>query len=272
MNLTISPFSNIPEELERREKRLAAIAAANAEIEKRAAERHAREQAAYEKKVAERTQKAQKAGKKSRGRKPKSPKVGPATKEQVNLTDEESRIMPTSSGGFEQSFNVQAGVDTVSKLIVSAHETQHPNDKQELEPTLENLAALPEELGTATELIADSGYLSETNVTACENKGITPYIAVDRQQHNLSLRERFSETPPPPDDADSVTQIKHRLKTKAGQAIYAQRKVTSEPVFGIVKAVMGFRSFLLRGYEAAEGEWHLVGMAFNIKRLHALAR
>ncbi|CAG0967599.1 hypothetical protein BURK2_01093 [Burkholderiales bacterium] len=262
---------NIPEELERREKRLAAIAAAKAEIEKRAAERHAREQAAYEKKVAERAKKEQATGKKAKGKEPKPPKSGPTAKDQVNLTDEESRIMPTSGGGFEQTYNTQAGVDTASKLIVSVHVTQNPNDKQELTPTLENLAALPEALGKATDLIADSGYFSETNVTACEENGITPYIAVDRQSHNPPLMERFAAPPPLPEDADSVTRMKHRLKTPSGKAIYAQRKVTSEPVFGIIKAVMGFRSFLLRGLEAVKGEWNLVCMAYNIKRLHIMA-
>jgi transposase len=262
---------NIPEELERREKRLLAIAAAKAEIEKRAAERHAREQAAYEKKIAERAKKEQATGKKAKGKEPKPPKPGPTAKDQVNLTDDESRIMPTSGGGFEQTYNAQAGVDTASKLIVSVHVTQNPNDKQELTPTLENLAALPEELGQATDLIADSGYFSETNVTACEQNGITPYIAVGRQSHNPPLMERFAEPPPLPEDADSVDRMKHRLKTPSGKAIYAQRKVTSEPVFGIIKAVMGFRSFLLRGFEAVKGEWNLVCMAYNIKRLHVLA-
>ncbi|ABK97745.1 IS1182 family transposase [Pelobacter propionicus] len=262
---------NIPEELERREKRLSAIAAAKVEIKKRAAERHAREQAAYEKKVAERAKKEQATGKKAKGKEPKPPKSGPTAKDQVNLTDEESRIMPTSGGGFEQTYNAQAGVDTASKLIVSAHVTQNPNDKQELTPTLENLAALPEKLGKATDLVADSGYFSETNVTACEENGITPYIAVDRQSHNVPLMERFAEPPPLPEDADSVARMKHRLKTPSGKAIYAQRKVTSEPVFGIIKAVMGFRSFLLRGFEAVKGEWNLVCMAYNIKRLHVLA-
>jgi len=263
---------SIPEELERREKRLAAIAAAKVEIEKRAAERHAREQAAYEKKVAERAKKEQVTGKKAKGKQPKPPKSGPTAKDQVNLTDEESRIMPTSGGGFEQTYNAQAGVDTASKLIVTAHITQQPNDKQELVPTLNNLAALPEALGTTTDLIADSGYFSETNVAACEQEGITPYIAVDRQSHNQPLLERFAEPPPLPEDADAVTRMKHRLKTIAGKAIYAQRKVTSEPVFGIIKAVMGFRSFLMRGFDAVKGEWNLVCMAYNIKRLHALAR
>ncbi len=263
---------SIPEELERREKRLAAIAEAKAEIERRASERHAREHAAYEKKVAERAEKEKTTGKKAKGKKPKPPKPGPNAKDQVNLTDEESRIMPVSDGGFEQAYNVQAGVDTATKLIVATHITQQPNDKQELKPTLDNLAALPKVLGTVTEMIADSGYFSEANVSECEGQEITPYIAVGRDQHNQSLWDRFREPPPLPDDADSVTRMKHRLRTAAGKAVYALRKVTSEPVFGIIKEAMGFRSFLLRGYEAVQGEWNLVCMAWNIKRLHALTR
>jgi len=271
-NADLPDGMSIPEELKRREDRLSAIASAKAEIERRAAERHAREQAAYQKKVAERAENAKKTGKKPRGKEPKEPKPGPTNKDQVNLTDEESRIMPASGGGFVQAYNVQAAVDTATKLIVATHITQQPNDKLELEPTLENLATLPIKVGTVTELIADSGYFSETNVTACEKREITPYIAVGRDPHNQSLWERFQEPPPLPDDADSVATMKHRLKTVAGKAIYAKRKVTSEPVFGIIKAIMGFRSFLLRGYEAAEGEWNLVCMAYNIKKLHALTR
>jgi transposase/sRNA-binding protein len=263
---------SIPEELERREKRLAAIAEAKAEIEQRASERHAREQAAYEKKVAERAEKEKTTGKKAKGKKPKPPKPGPNAKDQVNLTDEESRIMPVSDGGFGQAYNVQAGVDTATKLIVATHITQQPNDKQELKPTLDNLAALPKELGTVTEMIADSGYFSEANVTECEDQEITPYIAVGREQHNQTLWDRFREPPPLSDDADPVTRMKHRLRTAAGKAVYALRKVTSEPVFGIIKEAIGFRSFLLRGYEAVQGEWNLVCMAWNIKRLHALTR
>jgi hypothetical protein len=261
---------NIPEELERREKRLAGIAAAKAELEKRAAERHALEQAAYEEKAAKRAEKEHKTGKKSKGRRPKPPKPGPTGKEQINLTDEESRIMPVPGGGFQQSFNAQAGVDTTSMLIVTAHVTQQPNDKQELAPALKSLAALPNELGNTTELIADNGYCSKTNVDACERNMIIPYIATEKQRHNQSLKDRFSEPPPLPDDADSMCKMKHRLKTVAGKAVYAQRKITSEPVFGIIKSVIGFREFLLRGHKAVEGEWLLVCMAFNIKRLHAL--
>ena len=263
---------SIPEELERREKRLLAIAAAKTEIERRAADRHVREQGAYEKKLADRAKKEKETGKKPGSKAPKAPKPGPTAKDQVNLTDEESRIMPTSGGAFAQAYNAQAGVDTESKLIVSIHVTQQPNDKLELVPTLKNLAALPEKLGVVTKLIADNGYFSEDNVLACEGQEITHYIALGRQGHHQPLWDRFSEPPPLSDDADPVTKMKHRLKTKEGKAVYAQRKVTSEPVFGIIKAVIGFRSFMLRGFEAVEGEWNLVCMAFNIKRLHALTR
>jgi transposase len=261
---------NVPEELQRREQRLSGIAAAKIEIERRAAERHVREQAVYEEKVTARTKKTDETGKKPKGKQPKPPTAGPSSKDQVNLTDEESRIMPVSGGGFEQTYNAQAAVDTESKLIVAAHITQQSNDKQELVPTLKNLVALPKQLGTVTELLADSGYFSETNVNACVGEEITPYIAVDRQSHNRSLWERFKEPPPLPEDADSVTTMKHRLKTKAGKAVYALRKVTSEPVFGIIKAVMGFRGFMLRGKESASGEWNLACMAYNIKRMHSL--
>jgi len=161
-------------------------------------------------------------------------------------------------------------VDTETKLIVSTHVTQQPNDKQELKPTLEHLSVLPKELGTVTELIADSGYFSENNVTACESKEITPYIAVDREHHNQSVWDRFREPPALPEDADSMERMKNRLKTTAGKSVYKLCKVTSEPVFGIINEAMGFRRFQMRGLEAAQNEWSLVCMAWNIKRLHTL--
>ena len=262
---------SIPEELQRREDRLSAIRNAKAEIERRAAERQAREQAAYREKMAKRARKEQETGQKPPGRQPQPPVPGPTAKDQVNLTDGDSRIMPTS-GGFEQCYNAQAGVDVATKIIVSAHVTPEPNDKQQLEPTLKKLVALPKELGKVTGLISDSGYFSETNVQACENQGITPYIAIGREHHHQDPWDRFREPPALPEGADAVSRMRHRLKTAAGKATYALRKVTSEPVFGIIKAVMGFRSFQMRGTEAAEGEWNLVCMAWNIKRLHVLTR
>lgn len=263
---------SIPEELARRTERLKAIAEAKAEIERRAAERHAKEQEAYEQKIAERAKKEQETGKKPRGKQPTPPTPGPTAKDQVNLTDGESRIMPSSGGGFEQAYNAQAGVDTETMMIVAGHVTQQPNDKQEVKPTLSAIAELPKELGSVDTLIADNGYFSEANVDACEQNQVIPYLAAGRDKHNQPLMERFSEPPAIAEDVDSVTQMKHRLKTIAGKAVYATRKSTIEPVFGIIKSVMGFRQFLLRGFEAVQGEWDLVCIAWNLKRLHILVR
>ncbi len=262
---------DIPAELARREERLNAIATAKAEIERRAAERHAEEQAEYEEKLAKRKAKEQETGKKSRGKQPKPPESGPRDKDQVNLTDDESRIMPVSGGGFDQCYNAQASVDTETMLIVGQHLSQNTNDKQELTPALESLTALPENLGTVDSLLADAGYFSEANVESCLKEEILPFISAHRDGHNQSLKERFAEPEPLLEGADVVTQMKHRLKTQAGRAIYAKRKCTVEPVFGIIKSVMGFRQFLLRGVESVRGEWNLACMAWNLKRLHTLA-
>ena len=118
--------------------------------------------------------------------------------------------------------------------------------------------------------MADAGYFSQNNVEVCEGQKIVPYIASEREQHNATLEDRFSEPDLLVDSADPVTKMKHRLKTIAGKAIYAKRKSTIEPVFGIIKAVMGFRQFLLRGSELIAGEWELACIAYNIKRLHAI--
>jgi len=261
---------DIPEELSRREERLNAIARAKAEIERRAAERHAKEQAEYEEKLAERAKKEKQTGKTPRGKKPKQPEPGPHDKDQVNLTDEESRIMPISGGGFDQCYNAQACVDVDSMLIVGQHLSQNPNDKQEIDPTLETLKSLPEKLGTVDHLLADAGYFSEANVDSCQEEKILPFISAHRDKHNQNLKERFSEPEPLPEDTDAVETMKHRLQTQEGRILYAKRKCTVEPVFGIIKAIMGFRQFLLRGVESVRGEWNLVCMAWNLKRLHVL--
>lgn len=263
---------DIPAELAIRQDRIKAIKEAKAEIERRAAERHAKEQEEYERKVAERKRKQEETGKKPGGKEPKPPTAGPTEKDQVNLTDGESRIMPASGGSFKQAFNAQAGVDTESLLIVTTHVTQSTNDKQEVDPALENLNRLPETLGAVTDLLADTGYYSAANVELCEQKNVTPYIAVERQEHHPPFMERFAEPPPLPDNADVVAAMKHRLRTKAGKTTYAKRKSTIETVFGIIKAVMGYRKFLRRGLDAAEHEWALISTAFNLKRMFALAQ
>lgn len=262
---------DIPSELELRNERLEAIAQAKAEIERRAEQRHAQEQAEYEKKISERKAKEQKTGKKAKGKKPQPPEPGPRDKDQVNLTDAQSRIMPISGGGFEQCYNAQASVEIESLLIVAQHLTQNTNDKKEIAPALECLKNLPPELGSIDSLLADAGYFSEANVKYCEEQQITPYISAHRDKHNRKLKDLFNEPPPLPPGADEVETMKHRLQTKEGKALYARRKCTVEPVFGIIKAVMGFRHFLLRTVESVRGEWNLVCMAWNLKRLHKLA-
>lgn len=265
-----SPDLDLPAELKRREDRLQKIAEVKAEIERRARVRFAQEQAEYEAKQVERAAKEQARGRKLGGKKPREPTPGPQPQDQVNFTDGDSRIMPVSGGGFEQAYNAQATVTMGSLLIVGTHVTQNPNDKQEMEPAVAELAELPASLGAVERLAADNGYGSAHHVAILVEHGIEPFIAVGRQPHQEALEERLAPVPEAPNNPDAVGAMKHRLKTQAGKAFYAQRKTTSEPVFGIIKEVMGFRRFLLRGLEAVQGEWRLVCLAFNLKRLFVL--
>ena len=261
---------DIPEELKRRKQRLAAIDQAKEEIKARAQERFEREQAEYEEKIARRKAYEEATSRKARGKAPTPPTPGPRSKDQVNLTDEESRIMPSSSGGFEQGFNAQAGVDVDTHIIVEQHVTQNTNDKQEIEPALAKIAALPEELGEVETLLADTGYFSKGNVEQCNDANIEPLIPEKRQKHNLPLKERFKEDPEPVHNPTPVQAMKHRMNTKEGKALYAKRKSTVETVFGIIKQVQGFRQFMLRGFASVQSEWALVCIGWNLKRMHAL--
>ena len=261
---------SIPEELARREERLKKIAEAKAKIEARAKERTERELAEHKAKLAARAAREKATGRKPGGKPPAPPVEGPQPSDQVNLTDEESRIMPVSGSGFEQCYNAQAAVAEGSLLVVANGVTQAPNDKRELEPMLAKIGALPEELGKAETLLGDNGYFSEANVKACEAAGIEPLLAMGRDSHHPSLSERFSGAPPARENPTPVEAMAHRLQTPEGKALYAKRKCTPEPVFGIIKSALGFRQFLLRGLENARGEWSLVTMAWNVKRMFAL--
>jgi transposase len=261
---------SIPEELARREERLGKLAEARAKIEARAKERHAREQAEYEAKLAARQAKEKKTGKKPGGKPPSPPAAGPSPTDQINLTDEASRIMPVAGGGFEQCYNAQAVVAAGSLLVVAAEVVQAPNDKQQVGPMLATLSAAPAELGRPDRLLADSGYFSSTNVEACGDAGIEPLIAMGRQPHYPPLGERLAQAPMPPADPTPVEAMAHRLTTPQGKRLYALRKQTVEPVFGIIKSVLGFRQFSMRGLDKVRGEWNLVTMAWNLKRLFVL--
>jgi transposase len=260
---------DVPAEIARREKRLAAIAQAKTKIEERARERHAVEQQEYEARCARRDAQRE-AGKKPRGPDPEPPCSGPKDSDQVNLTDEESRIMPGSSGGFGQSYNAQAAVDTETMLVVVPHVSQAPNDKREVTPILDKVQALAPLLGQVRTLLADTGYFSAANVHACEALAIEPMLAMKRELHHLAVLQRFAPDDPAPETEDPVVRMAHRLGTRKGRALYGLRKQTVEPVFGIIKRVMGWRQMSMRGLDKARGEWSLVTMAWNIKRLHVL--
>jgi transposase len=261
---------SIPDELARREDRLQRIAAARAKIEARAKERFEREQAEHQAKLSAREAKEKATGKKPGGRPPEPPVEGPRPTDRINLTDEDSRIMPVSGGGFEQCYNAQTVVAEGSLPVVAANVVQAPNDKQQLAPMLAKINALPEDLGRANVMLGDNGYFSTANVTACLASGLEPLLAMGRDPHHQSLSERFADAPPAPENPTPVEAMAHRLRTPEGKKLYALRKHTPEPVFGIIKSVLGFRQFLLRGLEKVNGEWTLVTMAWNMKRMFAL--
>ena len=261
---------DLPEEIKRREDRLAAIAAAKAKNEAREKERFEREQAEYEAKLAKPKAKETATSKKPGGKPPAAPTAGPRPDDQINLTDDESRIMKVAGGGFEQCYNAQAAVDADSMLVLAPRVTQAGNDKEQVAPMVEKVRANPAGLNQPATWLADTGYYSEKNVATCVAADIEPLIAVKRDEHHPHWRERFEEPAPHEGPASPVEQMRHALKTKAGRAAYALRKQTVEPVFGIIKSVMGFRQFLLRGLENVQNEWTLVCLAWNLKRMAVL--
>ena len=266
---------DIPQELARREQRLARIEEAKAQIEAAAAQDYEKAQAQFAARQAER-ERRQNEGRRPPGPPPAPPAPGVDPKAQVNLTDADSRIMKVQGQGFEQCYNAQLAVDMESRLILAPGLTQAVNDKQQLIPALESLRALPPELGTVQALVADNGFLSEANVRACaapearDAAPIVPMIALGRERHHADLLQRSSPEPHGPAPQDPLAAMAHRLNTRAGRALYALRKSTVEPVIGIIKSVMKFRQFLRRGVNNVSGEWDLVCLAYNVKRMHRM--
>jgi len=212
----------------------------------RAKNASAREQAEHEAKLAAREAKTAPRAKKPSGKPPRPPTQGPLLTDQINLTDEESRIMPVAGGGFEQCYNAQAAVAEGSLLVVAIDVVQASNDKQQLEPDARQDRRLAEELGEAETLLADTGYFSAGNVAACEAAAIEPLIAMGRQPHHPPWPSA-SPIHRPRRKTNAVEAMAHRLKTPEGRKLYSLRKQIPEPVFGIIKSVLGFRQFLLRG-------------------------
>jgi len=259
----------VADEIAFRQARLERLEQAKAVLQARAEQRYQAERAEYEAKVRAREENAHHRGRKPRGREPKPPEPGPRDKDQYNFTDPESRIMKNSSDdGFDQHYNVQVAVDQETLLIVATTVSDHPNDQQEAVPTVDAIAP---GVGAPAAAALDNGYFSATNIDQLEGRGIDPYIATGREPHHRSWKEYFQhQGEPPPASASAKQKMAYKLKTAIGQAIYRLRKCTVEPVIGIIKEVLGFRQFSLRGLAAAAGEWCLVCLAFNVKRLHRL--
>jgi transposase len=266
---------DLPAELKRREQRQAALQKARAVIEARAKEMAAAQQAEHEAKAAARQQQRDE-GKKPRGKNPTPPSAEPDPKAQYNFTDSESRIMKAGSGNhFEQAYNAQAAVDE-AMLIVGQRVSDAPNDKEELAPSV--AAISPVVAAEVKAVLVDSGFYSEAAVAAVEQKadgtpsGITVYAAVEKHSHHKTVEDLLPAAEPaaPGAEASAKEKMAHRLKTTAGRSLYKLRKQTVEPVFGIIKEVLGFRRFLLRGRAKVSLEWTLVCVSYNLKRLFAL--
>ncbi len=276
---------SLPQEIARREARKAKLEQARAALIERTAAQRAQKQAEYEAKVAARKAKRER-GEVVKGHIPQPPSPEPEAGTQYNFTDPQSRIMKSGSGAhFLQAYNAQIAVCAESLLIVGQRVSDAPTDKAQLEPTLKSI---PRSLGVPASVLVDAGYYSgpaierveataRAEVEAGAISGIPApativYAAVRRARHHQPLAEYEAHPEPEPPPADSPVQerMEYRLATAQGRALYKLRKQTVEPVFGIIKEVLGFRRFQLRGFEKVSLEWTLVSLAWNMKRLHKL--
>ena len=261
---------SLPEEISRRERLLERVQQAREQLEQRAKQRAEAQQAEYEKKLADRDKRSGK----RKGPKPKPPKDRPDDQEQINLTDAESSLMRKNKReGYTQSYNAQASVDADgSQLILSGHVSTCASDANELIPAIDGVSG---EVGTVSAVLADSGYVNGDAFDDLQQEGVDAYVAVSRQenhsQRKYDYRPRSVTDKPEKVIKDSrLLVMREKLQTDDGRRLYAKRKQTVEPVFGITKEVMGFRQFLLRGLAKVSGEWQLVRLAYNIKRLWTL--
>ena len=256
---------DIPAEISRRQDRLEKIKKAKEVVESRAKERYQQEKKEYDEKLKKREAVKKNTGKSPRGRTPKEPTKEPKETDQYNFTDPESRIMKTSRG-FDQCFNGQAAVND-DMVIVGAYCNAHVNDKQEFIPTIDSV---PPELGKISTAVADTGYFSEDNITDSQDRGIMPILSTAREKHNTFLenlfnKKTFKDTTTPTEQMNIV------LESQEGKKSYKMRKQTVEPVFGIIKEILGFRRFSLRGEFETDCEWSLICTAYNLKRFHKMS-
>lgn len=267
----------LPEQLDRRTKLLAKMDQAIEALKQRAQVQQAQEQAAYEKKLAERERKERETGKGIKGKKPKPPddaeQIAQSSKATHNFTDPDSRVMRKSKhAAYTQSLNAQASVDVEGSFLVLGHHlSQAPGDSGEL---LNAYEAIPGALGSPSAMIADAGFMNADAFAQLEGCDCEVYVSVssenDHHQRGYEYRTPGKIKPPRKLTKPALIEMREKLKTEAGKAIYKLRSQTVETVFGIIKEVIGFRSFRLRGLEKMRGEWELVCLAYNCKRLHKI--
>lgn len=267
----------LPEELRRRQDRLAVIEGAMKRLEAEARAEATAEKQRREEAEAER----QRTGTKRRGREPGPIVETPSEKAQTNFTDPELTIMKTANKGWDYCGNAQASVDGACQIIIACEVTAEGNDQQQAEPMAEatrrrldeaGIAPAAEESGVRSPIPAllDAGYFSGPAVAAMERGGFDPYIATGRQRHNQAQTVATSDpasTPATPAEKTAKEKMRAKLDTESGRALYARRKTIVEPVFGQIKEGRGFRRFLLRGLARIGGEWRLVCLTHNLLKI-----
>ena len=237
-------------------------------LERQARDRADREQADYETKVKARDARSGK----RKGKKIKPPSATPKADEQINLTDPDAKLMRKSkASGYHQSYNAQAVVDADgSQLVLGSRVSQCASDRNEL---IADIQAIPDEVGEVKQALADNGYANEVQVAELERTQIDVLVAVGSGDHRR--RDDFRPEPDEPVQAKApkanwLQQMKVKLEVEVNRKSYRLRQQTVEPVFGIIKQVLGFRQFSLRGHDKVSGEWQLLTLAYNCKRLHKL--
>ncbi len=262
----------LPDELKRREDRLAKIQEAKARLE---AEARGKAEAEQRCRDAEQAKRAA-AGRPRRGKESAPIDPTPEEKAQTNFTDPEAKIMKQSNKGFDYSFNAQAVVDSANQIIVAAEVTRAANDKQQAVPmaraALDNLSTAGIEQAKAADgtpvpipNTADTGYFSEEAVQELEKMGVDPHLAVGRQKHHAAEVSPMAGASSA--QASTKEKMQQKLRSAAGKLLYAARKHIVEPVFGQIKSARGIRRFLLRGLEKVSAEWQLICLTHNLLKI-----
>ncbi len=264
----VADQEGLPDELKRRRRLKEKLdEACETTLERRALRRAERERVEYERRLAEREERPPN----RRSRKPKPPREEPEAKKQINLTDKDSGLMKKSRRSeYRQAYNAQAVVDAEgSQLVLGARVSGCANDKHEL---VADVDSMPESVGTVERALADNSFATGCEVKTLEDRGIDVLVSTRKEdrRHQHDFRPETEAKPRKEPKSEWVRKMQEKLAQDDNRKKYSLRKQTVEPVFGIVKHVLGFRQFHLRELTKVDGEWKLVMLAYNCKRLHNL--